>query len=156
MNRYSEVDVYNITRNVAAPNLLGLQITDEVRPIDDKVFVDVTEDHHNEEYRCNILWHVDCTKCPNQLKNMLLSSDAWQEKRVARLAKSMGVLYVSPDQPEGRMYIRNEMINDVLQLAHSRRQMAVKAMMAETIARRGVGRWTKLLDTLGYQNLDEF
>jgi len=94
-------------------------------------------------------------KLRRHLINML--SDTWQEKRLARLAKFLKAPYVSPDTlSHESLELRNEIVKTMLHEAQRRRTIVVNAIMQETRAKRGVGRWTKLSDTLGYEDLDEF
>ncbi len=143
---YSEMEVYNMTRNVAPRNLKWLRITDEAPPKDETLFVDVTGSRHDELYHCSVFWHIDCTKSPSHLTNVLLTPAAYQEKRLTRLAKSMILDYHKPDSPAHERLVR-----DVLDLAESRRTSAVKAISKGKISRKGQ---TKVLDTLGFEGFD--
>ena len=157
-NRSANVNVFdawNIARSILAQGLQQIEITDLYHPpAKGSPFVDVKLDAGIKGLAraSRVHWRITVLS-PFYLQptDELLSPGCWQEKQIARLAKSMGEPYRMPENLDSpRRQERDVWTRGLYQKAESYRSRAILCVEGEH-SKRGQTR-LPMLYSLGYQS----
>ena len=157
LESFRHFDAWNIARSVASQGLKQIDIVDlHHSPTEKSPFVDVKYDAEVKDLarKSRVHWRVNLAAPYNlEVSDHLLSPECWQEKQIARLAKSLGERYREPEARNSpKREERESWAEGLLQWAEFHRSRAIECIENE---RKEMCNSSKLpmLETLGYRDM---